>query len=59
MRKTGILRKTLSAVLALVFLLALMPVEARAVEIVDTGTCGVQSANPTWTLDSNGVMTIS
>ena len=33
----------------------LMP-EAKAAEIVDDGTCG---ANATWTLDSNGTLTVS
>ena len=42
--------------LTLVFLLALLPGGAQAADTVDSGTCG---DNLTWTLDSDGVLTIS
>ncbi len=33
--------------------------EKPAVEIVDSGECGVEGDNATWTLDNNGTLTIS
>ncbi len=49
----GNLKKITAALLALVFLLALLPAEAAA---ATSGSCG---ANLRWTLDSSGVLTIS
>ncbi len=45
--------------LALVFLLGLLPGGALAADIVDSGTCGTEGDNLTWTLNSDGVLTIS
>ncbi len=50
------LTKTLSVILSLVMLLLLVPVTASATVIVRSGSCG---ANVTYTLDSEGTMTIS
>ena len=48
---------TILAALSLVLLcFVLMPNEAQAAEIVESGTCG---DNLTWTLDSEGTLTIS
>jgi hypothetical protein len=52
-RMNGNLKKITAALLALVFLLALLPAEAAA---ATSGSCG---ANLRWTLDSSGVLTIS
>ena len=46
------------ALLALVIALALGLCAARA-EIVDSGTCGADGDNLTWTLDDEGLLTIS
>ncbi len=43
----------------LVLLVCLLPVVSLAAEIVDSGTCGAQGDNLTYTLDSDGVLTIS
>ena len=56
MRTKGKLRKLLSTAMALVFLLALLPVGAQAAEIVESGSCG---NGLTWTLDDEGTLTIS
>ena len=52
------LRKLLCAVLFLALLLPYAPA-AHAADIVDSGTCGAEGDNLTWTLDSDGVLTIS
>lgn len=49
-------KRMLVLVLALVMVLSLLPFGASAAEIVDSGKCG---KNVTWTLDSNGLVTIS
>ena len=52
--------KKVSVVLLLFLLLWALPCGgAWAAEIVDSGTCGAQGDNLTWTLDSDGVLTIS
>ena len=53
--------RLLSALLALAMLLALLPTAAFADNIVAHGTCGAEGneKNVTWTLDSNGTLTIS
>ena len=54
--------RLLSALLALAMLLALLPTAAFAEDnIVDHGTCGAKGneSNVTWTLDSDGTLTIS
>ena len=48
-------KRILSIVLAMVMLALSMPM-AYGAEIVDSGTCG---DNITWTLDSEGLLTIS
>ena len=48
--------KKLSLLLALCLLLSLLPVTASAATVVDSGTCG---ENLTWTLDSDGLLTIT
>ena len=50
-----------AATLALVFLLQLFPAWAIAAETVDSGTCGAEGNEDsvTWTLDSDGLLTIS
>ncbi len=45
-------------ILLLVLLVCLLPVAAMG-EIVDSGTCGAQGDNLTWTLDDAGKLTIS
>ncbi len=48
-----------SLALALLLLLALLPGEAMAADVVAAGICGAQGRNLTWTLDSAGTLTIS
>ncbi len=53
-------KRFFSALLALCLAVSLVPpIPAAAVEIVDSGTCGAQGDNLTWTLDSEGTLTIS
>ena len=52
-------KRLLTMALALCMLLSLLPVGAAAADIVDSGTCGKNGDNLTWTLDSNGLLTIS
>ncbi len=40
-------------------LTAQFAITASAADIVDSGTCGAQGDNLTWTLDSSGILTIS
>ena len=49
-------KRLLSFVLAVLMISSLLPATALAANIVDSGTCG---AEVTWTLDSDGVLTIS
>ena len=49
-------KRLLSFVLAVLMISSLLPATALAADIVDSGTCGVEV---TWTLDSEGVLTIS
>ena len=49
-------KRTLALTLCLLLCAALLPGTVWAAEIVDSGTCG---ANLTWTLDSEGTLTIS
>ena len=49
-------KRLLSFVLAMLMISSLLPATALAADIVDSGTCG---AEVTWTLDSEGVLTIS
>ena len=54
-------KRLLSFVLAVLMIASLLPVTALAADIVDSGTCGAEGdgSNLTWTLDSEGVLTIS
>ena len=55
-------KRMTSLVLALLMVLTLLPTAAwaeDAVTIVDSGTCGKDGDNLTWTFDSNYVLTIS
>ena len=46
--------------ISLVFVFALFPgFKIKAAEIVDQGECGIGGSNVTWTLDSDGTLTIS
>ncbi|MBR4703275.1 MAG: leucine-rich repeat domain-containing protein, partial [Oscillospiraceae bacterium] len=48
-----------AAFLVLILLLGLVPVSASAAEIVDSGYCGENWNNLSWTLDDTGLLTIS
>ncbi len=50
------MKRCTAALLALVFLLALLPAGAAAADTVASGSCG---ENLSWALDSDGVLTIS
>ena len=54
-------KRLLSFVLAVLMIASLLPVTALAADIADSGTCGAEGdgSNLTWTLDSDGVLTIS
>ena len=54
-------KRLLSFVLAALMIASLLPATALAADIVDSGTCGAEGdgSNLTWTLDSEGVLTIS
>ena len=54
-------KRLLSFVLAVLMIASLLPATALAADIVDSGTCGAagDGSNLTWTLDSEGVLTIS
>ena len=54
-------KRLLSFVLAVLMIALLLPATALAADIVDSGTCGAEGdgSNLTWTLDSEGVLTIS
>ena len=54
-------KRILSFVLAVLMIASLLPATALAADIVDSGTCGAEGdgSNLTWTLDSEGVLTIS
>ena len=54
-------KRLLSFVLTVLMIVSLLPVTALAADIVDSGTCGAEGdgSNLTWTLDSDGVLTIS
>ncbi len=52
-------KRFLSMLLALLMILTFLPVSSFAATIVDSGTCGKNGDNVTWTLDSDGLLTIS
>ena len=51
-------KSALSLVLSLVFLLALLPGGVLAANVIAEGEFGAEGNNLSWTLDSNGVLTI-
>ena len=51
-------KRWLSLILTFAIMMPFMPIIAHA-EIIDSGNCGVNGDNLTWTLDSNGTLTIS
>ena len=59
MRTRKKLRRWLSTALALLLLLTLLPGGVRAAGTVASGNCGAEGSSLTWTLDSDGVLTIS
>ena len=52
-------KRILSWALVLCMVLALLPGAAFAADVVASGECGAEGDNLTWTLDSEGVLTIS
>ena len=54
-------KRLLSFVLTVLMIASLLPVSALAADIVKSGTCGAEGdgSNLTWTLDREGVLTIS
>ena len=54
-------KRLLSFVLTVLMIVSLLPVSALAADIVKSGTCGAEGdgSNLIWTLDSEGVLTIS
>ena len=54
-------KRLLSFVLAVLMIASLLPATALAADVVASGTCGAEGdgSNLTWTLDSEGVLTIS
>ena len=54
-------KRLLSFVLAVLMIASLLPATALAADVVTSGTCGAEGdgSNLTWTLDSDGVLTIS
>ena len=54
-------KRLLSFVLTVLMIVSLLPVTALAADVVASGTCGAEGdgSNLTWTLDSDGVLTIS
>ena len=54
-------KRIFSFVLAVLMIASLLPATALAADIVDSGTCGAEGdgSNLTWTLDSDGVLTIN
>ena len=52
-------KRLASLALALILLLALLPGSVFAADVIASGTCGADGDNLTWTLDSDGVLTIS
>ena len=52
-------KKVLACLLAMMLALSLLPGTAGAASVVASGTCGADGDNVTWSLDSDGVLTIS
>ena len=54
----GKFRKITVALIVTMLLCMMLPVAASAVTTIASGTCGANGNNLTWTLDSNGTLTI-
>ena len=52
-------KKVLACLLAMMLALSLLPGTAGAATIEQSGTCGADGDNVIWSLDSDGVLTIS
>lgn len=52
-------KRIVSFILAALLICTMLPTSAFAADIVASGTCGAQGDNLTWTLDSDGTLTIS
>ena len=52
-------KRILSWALVLCMVLTLLPSAAFAVDVIASGACGAEGDHVTWTLDSDGVLTIS
>ena len=54
-------KRIFSFVLAVLMIASLLPAAALAADVVASGTCGAEGdgSNLTWTLDSDGLLTIS
>ena len=54
-------KRLLSFVLAVLMIVSILPATALAADVVASGTCGAEGdgSNLTWTLDSEGLLTIS
>ena len=50
------MKKVMSLIVAFALLVVMLPIQANAVEITASGTCG---DNLTWTLDEEGTLSIS
>ncbi len=53
------MKKKLGALLFIFVSLLIIPLLANAAEIIDSGACGAEGDNVTWTLDTEGTLTIS
>ena len=52
-------KRILCLALVMVMIFTLLPMSAFAADVVASGTCGAEGDNLTWTLDSEGTLTIS
>ena len=53
------MKKVLCVILSLVMIVSLLPVSTLAADVVSSGVCGDQGDNVTWSLASDGTLTIS
>ena len=51
--------KKLTLYFAMILIIILFSLTASAAEIVDSGECGLKGDNVKWTLDADGLVTIS
>ena len=60
LRKGSSMKKRIICLaLVMVMIFTLLPMSAFAADVVSSGTCGAEGDNLTWTLDSEGTLTIS